>query len=412
MTHIVLPHIDASRPPLFLHAGLHKTGTTYVQSVCASNRGALLERGIVFPADPQDGPGGQHSVGFALKEGAPDDHPCVRWLRDLNAEKRPVFLSSEVFCSLGQDQLQRFRDLLPDRTIIPILFFREWSGGLLSRWQETLNTRGHSLPAFLTDILMKASELPYVNYSVGIRTFAEVFGRERLLLVSYDNARASGTNILDLIFDKLLQSDLRVADLDVSQAKPNEKLTPESAALVRLVHLLMAGKMAAQGPTALVRMNGDELRAAVPELATLEQHRQTFSINRRSELFHKLNTAIFDEFGDRFVNPARGRLFSRIGQTKLVHVLIEDWLVRNAEAVPKLAAAAERLSTSGPARRFLNKDEAAAVPRGDETRYGRQGPSSAPKAAGKRRRLLDRASKPIGGLTRVLRRLGLTGAKL
>lgn len=411
MTHIALPRIDPSRPPLFLHAGLHKTGTTYIQSVCALNRGKLLEHGIVFPADPEDGPGGQHSIPLALKEDAPDDHPCMQWLRGLNAEKLPVLLSSEVFCSLSKGRLQRFKDLLPDRTIIPILFFREWSGGLLSRWHETLNTHGHSLPAYLTGVLIKASDLSFVNYSVGLRTFAEVFGREQLVLVSYDNARESGTNILDLILDKVLQSDLRVGDMEVSQAKANEKLTPEGAAIVRLVRLLLAGKMAAQGPAMLVRQNGDKLLAAVPELATLEQHREAFIINRRSELFHKLNTSIFDEFGDRFVNPARGRVFWKIGQTELVHVPIEDWLARNAEAVPKLAAAAEHLSTSTPVRRFLNNDEAGAAAQGGEATPGRPGTARAPEAgAGKRRRLLHRTSKPVAGLTWVLRRLGLRRA--
>lgn len=89
-------------PPmnLYLHAGLYKTASSYLQTVCALNAGPLQERGIHFPpsdfdADMRAGrisPGNAGALAECLKQG--DEAKLAALLRTWNKEAESLGCSS------------------------------------------------------------------------------------------------------------------------------------------------------------------------------------------------------------------------------------------------------------------------------------------------------------------------------
>jgi hypothetical protein len=339
--------------PLFLHAGLHKTGTTFIQSVFGQNRERLAQAGIAYPwMDGSPDRVAHHDLGRALETECSDNATEMQWLRSLDAfDDRPIVLSSETLSKLTAEQLARIRTALPSRTVLPVLFFREWSGALLSRWQQRLGHRPETLPNFMTLHLLKAHDVDFINYTLFLDKFAEAFGRENVIAVCYDRATREKNGLLDVMLQGVMGSTLTAKDLDLELGKKNAGSTPEAAAVHRLVHFALDRRREGKPPRVLFRRNASDFKAAVPELADLSEHRETLSIPHANPLFAQLNKAIYDSYGDRFVNPSEGRIFDEIGVTPMVHIPLEQWLSDHPEAIAKMRAVAETLRGAGRGRR-------------------------------------------------------------
>jgi hypothetical protein len=129
-----------------LHIGLHKTGTTYVQSVLRANRERLASMGILFPGGP-----GQPKHTFAVYDlfgrrprGTGDDRIAGQWdaMTRLIAESElPVAMLSEEATSLASAaQARKAVRSFADAEVHVLVTVRDLGRVALSAWQEDVKT--------------------------------------------------------------------------------------------------------------------------------------------------------------------------------------------------------------------------------------------------------------------------------
>lgn len=390
-----LPPISTDGPPIFLHCGMHKTGTTYIQTLLGQNREALEAHGILYPKDPTGTRYAHHGLAQTLAGNRVDKQACIDWLTALAAEPRPILLSSEGFSKLGDAALEQVRDALPGRTVVPIVFVREWSGALASRWQQMLYKQPQSLPDYLVHNLLRALDVDFINYAIVLDRLSTVFGREKIVAVAYDNALNSSQDIVDLLLGDILGMTLRKADLDLSGVKRNQSMSPEDAALLRLMHMVFGPDGEEQRTNIMHRRPKAVLIDEVPELRALSEYRETFPVARGSRFFDDLNAALFASYGDRFINPAEGRIFAELGRKEVVAVSLENWLAHHPAAMIRLNEISALVAEGKrPPRRKVRRRRAA-EPAATETEAAtKAGAAAVPTPAGA---AADNASKQVRG---------------
>lgn len=238
---------------VLVHVGMHKTGTTAIQSVLADLRDQLADDGVSYPGERES----HHVEARALTRGtlgwqtspvAPPD-PAV-W-DDLAAEVRStrsrVVLSSEFFSSASADQIRQLvQDLGRDRVHI-LIGVRNLGPVAISSWQQTLKQgRISTLDRWLQANFARSdpSEPPKwfwakFDPSVAIARWSAAAGPERVsVVVVRDGDRA----LLPKTFERLL--GLPPGRL-VGQQVPrsNRGLTAAEAEAIRQVNAQLRGKL-------------------------------------------------------------------------------------------------------------------------------------------------------------------------
>ena len=131
---------------VFLHIGLHKSGTTYVQNVCRANRAGLAEQGFHFPG----GRGGPNHT-FAVYDlfgrrprGSEDDRISGQWdaiTRDvLESPSATGLISEEALSLASQGQARKAVRCFGDAEVHVVVTARDLGRVVLSAWQEDVKT--------------------------------------------------------------------------------------------------------------------------------------------------------------------------------------------------------------------------------------------------------------------------------
>ena len=131
----------AAHPSVYVHIGLHKTGTTYLQNICRANRARLRTQGIDFPGGV-DEPSQVLAV-WDLQGRRPrgsDDHRIAgMWdalVHRVNNSPLPkVLISEERFSLCSARQSHKVMDAFGDGVEI-IVTARDIGRVLVSAWQE------------------------------------------------------------------------------------------------------------------------------------------------------------------------------------------------------------------------------------------------------------------------------------
>lgn len=125
---------------VFLHVGLPKTGTTYLQSIAWASKDALRKQGVLLPGF---GPR-QHLWASCVVREEPRlerRHPDAKfaWER-LLAESRKwpetVLITHEFFCGASAEQVARAVTDLGEAEVHVVVTAREMIGLITARWQE------------------------------------------------------------------------------------------------------------------------------------------------------------------------------------------------------------------------------------------------------------------------------------
>ena len=131
---------------VFLHVGLPKTGTTYLQDCLWGNKQELAERGVLLP--------GRHRRRHLLASlDLRDDPKLARRAGDVEAPWQDlvdeasdwdgdVVISHEFFASAAPEHVQRAVDSFPDAEFHVIVTARAMVGLGVSRWQEWVKNGG------------------------------------------------------------------------------------------------------------------------------------------------------------------------------------------------------------------------------------------------------------------------------
>ncbi|MFC7493819.1 MULTISPECIES: hypothetical protein [unclassified Nocardioides] len=142
----------STRSRVFLHIGLPKTGTTYLQEALWLNRDRLAERGLYLPGARR-----QHLLASLELREDPGlanrprqvEHPWTHLVDLVNARLRKkggdALISHEFFASATPAQVERAREAFPDADLHVVVTARPMVDLFTSRWQEWVKN-GNDLP--------------------------------------------------------------------------------------------------------------------------------------------------------------------------------------------------------------------------------------------------------------------------
>jgi hypothetical protein len=289
--HLTVPAI-AERGVL-VHIGMHKTGTTAIQSVLAANRDELERRGVTYP-----GPREAHHLearsltGFRVGQGGADAPPppefWAGFAAGVAAAPGRVVVSSEFFSrARGDHPGQLVRDLGTDRTHV-VVGVRNLIDTGVSTWQQTLKQgRMSTIDRWAAQNIPRgdrpAKEPDYWehwNLGAMVERWAEVTGPERMTVVVLD---AADRTRLPSTFEALL--GLPPGFLAGRPAgRSNRGMTAAEAELVRRLNVAARGKLDWPAYRRLVRQgvitamvegrapDADEPRPVLPAWAQESMH--------------------------------------------------------------------------------------------------------------------------------------------
>ncbi len=133
----------------FLHIGLHKTGTTYVQQLMRANRAPLRAQGVLYPGG-KDFPSQVFAVwdllGRRPRGSGNDARITGAWqalVDGVRAGDDPTVLISDEHLSLaGARQVRAAVAAFPDHEVHVVVTVRDLARTVGSAWQEEVKNRG------------------------------------------------------------------------------------------------------------------------------------------------------------------------------------------------------------------------------------------------------------------------------
>ncbi|HYJ66093.1 MAG TPA: hypothetical protein VEX15_00355 [Nocardioidaceae bacterium] len=137
--------MDAGSRRIFLHVGLYKTGTTFLQNLWRANRGRLAQQGVYYPGG-RDGPVQIFAVSdlFGRRPRGGEDRIEGRWdelTEAVGASPHPVTLISDESLSLATvGEARRAAAGFTDREVHVVVTVRDLGRALVSSWQESVKS--------------------------------------------------------------------------------------------------------------------------------------------------------------------------------------------------------------------------------------------------------------------------------
>lgn len=244
------------------HVGMHKTGTTAMQSVMSALRHELHQAGVTYP-----GPREAHHIearsltqarlGWQSSPVPPPD-PAVweEFVARVHGTPGRVVFSSEFFSGAGEDAIRRMAADLGSRGHF-LIGVRNLGPVAVSSWQQTLKQgRISTLDAWLKGNFQRASADDTEKFfwarfdpAAAVSRYATAVGPDRVTVVVI---REGDRALLPTTFERLL--DLPEGRLaGVSVPRSNRGLTVVEAEALRQVNVALRGKLDWQEYDLLVR---------------------------------------------------------------------------------------------------------------------------------------------------------------
>lgn len=237
---------------VFLHIGLPKSGTTFLQTTMWANRSGLRRQGVLYPGEERL----DHFQAFQQVRGARQqqagDHAGAwdRLVAELRAWDGVGLVSHEFFCMSTPEQAARVVADLQPAEVHVVLTVRSYFLQFPALWQEALKMNyDGGFDQFLDEAFAgqrrgawgwSSQDLPTI-----LDTWSALVPAERLHLVTVPPP-GSPRDLLWKRWTATLGLDDSSFDLDVSY--PNESLGAAQAALLRQVKPYLSGPLE-DGPT-------------------------------------------------------------------------------------------------------------------------------------------------------------------
>jgi hypothetical protein len=233
---------------VFLHIGIHKTGTSAIQNVCIENHRELLQAGILFPKAGFTRKGGLHAtatsghsglIGFLNAPNAPDVPPPGQALlrRIESGSWNRLVLSSELLSQPDNrgavECIAWFRQRGFEVKLIAYL--RRQDRWLDSFYRERLEWKPPKYrDARSIDEFWRAEGDAWLNYEERIGHWVAAVGRDHAQIRSYEDVQNAGGVVGDFL--AIIGAEPAQLNLAQSVGLHNPSLPAAAADLMRAVN--------------------------------------------------------------------------------------------------------------------------------------------------------------------------------
>lgn len=169
---------------LFLHIGLHKTGTTSLQTFLKANEGMLRRAGYLYPrACIPEGSAAHHQLSWKmanLKQAAHFDEKTLldAILAEQKAARCHLIISSEDFSRLGRKGVVQLKSMFRHFNVKVIVYLRRQDHRIESYYIQRI--KGSTLTMTFSDYMQQ--NLALNDYSMMINEWAGVFGKKNMIV--------------------------------------------------------------------------------------------------------------------------------------------------------------------------------------------------------------------------------------
>ena len=219
---------------LYIHIGMHKTGTTTIQNVLTRNADVLLSNGVYAPDrllfEGRDREVKRHhELAWTIMRPrkTADADTVYRAYNDVIAASphRAVVLSSEEFSKFGERQVSELQSRLHRCDTKIVVYVRNQVDWVESFANQSIKSRGE----WDVDKLVKEIT-PQADFYRKIMAWADQFGRENITVRVYDNT----PNIVEDFID-ILEVGKDVS-LTIENVRTNPSLSAQTLEFKRLMN--------------------------------------------------------------------------------------------------------------------------------------------------------------------------------
>ncbi|HEX5018331.1 MAG TPA: hypothetical protein VFX15_12190 [Actinomycetes bacterium] len=147
---------------VFLHIGLPKSGTTFLQRVLAEHRPILTEQGLLYPGERADHFLPAQDVmerPFRGHEDARTEGSWQQTVDEVNAWSGNALISHETLTVATPEHITSMVSAFPDRTVEVVITARDLARQLTASWQETIkNGQTHTLAEYVEKARLKQGQ--------------------------------------------------------------------------------------------------------------------------------------------------------------------------------------------------------------------------------------------------------------
>jgi hypothetical protein len=234
-------------PTVFLHVGVAKTGTTYLQRILWANRSVLRTAGLLYPGKKS---GDQFAASLDLRAFQLEKFEQLRvegmW-DTIAAEVRSfggdAVISHETLARCSSGDVRRVKQSFPDADLRVVLTARDLGRQVPAVWQETVKNRStSSYDDYLTDIFLNpdsgASKFFWRPQDVAkvVHRWGRVMGMTNVTVVTVPPPGAPRDELWRRFASAI---DLPDVDIEPPQAAGNVSLGPAEAELLRHVNAVL-----------------------------------------------------------------------------------------------------------------------------------------------------------------------------
>lgn len=212
---------------ILLHVGLHKTGTSYIQSVLRKNSDLLRQCGVCYPSSPGNA---HHDFASALKiKNVPLAEEIFNGylLEAREDQAHTLLISSEVLSEFWETE--DLKQILGGHDIIIVLVLRE----PLSLFQSAFNQLIRE-PSVRRYKEIKDGNVYELDYEKHAEKWESCFGKSAIRVFSYERLKALGKSGILSPFITLL--GLQSLDTEIEKRGANESVDPISLESIRLLN--------------------------------------------------------------------------------------------------------------------------------------------------------------------------------
>lgn len=231
---------------VYLHLGIHKTGTTAIQNVCMANHDKLKRAGILFPrsgfirqaaVDATDTPGHRGLLRFLKEPSKTPLHPAgLHLLGEIEASRcNRIVISSEVLSAPhNSDAVNGVSWLRKQGFHVKIIvYLRRQDSWLDSFYRERLKWNGAAYPETRSiEEFWLAEGDNWLNYRERIGLWRDAVGAENAVIRSYEDVQEGRGVVVDFL-DVIGVDDALLDVLQSREAVHNLSLPPSAVDLLR-----------------------------------------------------------------------------------------------------------------------------------------------------------------------------------